>query len=253
MAYDILNPRPRRKHFKTSTKKRVWMKTREEFKKKWIYLETKNFIRHLRPLTRKITKDELNAQEKHLKEFCKLFNIKNKDKITIYSVKDREDMKRVFNYETNGRAEPQNNRVFTVYVYCPHEVVHILSDNYLGEPNNLLGEGIAVCFGWDDGWHGKSLEDWMKKFVKEKTYIPIKELLDDNKFKRKFDDNITYPESGAFVRFLIDRFGIKKFKELYSKIGWKRPVKETIGIFEKVLNIKLKDLEKEFIIKLSKN
>ena len=35
MVYDILNPRPRRKSFKTSTTKRVWMKARGSDPDKW--------------------------------------------------------------------------------------------------------------------------------------------------------------------------------------------------------------------------
>jgi len=102
-------------------------------------------------------------------------------------------------------------------------------------------------YGWDDGWHGKSFKFWMKKFISENSLISLKELCDDFKFKKDFDDNITYPESAAFVRFLINKFGIKIFKEVYKKIGWKKPIKETVKIFEKSLQLNFETLEKEFI------
>lgn len=223
------------------------MKIKEEFKKRWFYLETKNFIRYISQSRKKIIKKELEKQEEHFQKFCNLFGIKTRKKIRIYSVKDRKEMKQIVGYETNGRAEPQNYRVFSVYVHCPHEVIHVLEDNFLGNSNNLLGEGLAVCFGWEDGWHGKPLRKWMRKFLKEKTYIPLKILMDDNVFKTKLEDNITYPESGAFVKFLINKFGIEKFKELDSKVKWKKPVGYNTEIFQKVLKIKFKDIEKEFI------
>jgi len=222
---------------------------RESLGRKWQYYETEYFYRYIRPLGRKVSIKELEDNDKQIAKFVKNFKLPKLRKISFYTVEDRKEMKEFVGRETNGSADAGALRVFSVDIVDVHEPLHVFSFYLLG-PNNLLGEGLSVYY---DKWHGKEVDYWIKKFLKDGTYLPLKELMDDFKFVRKiYDDDITYPESGAFVKFIIKKYGPDKLQELYQRTVWKRPVSEGIKMFEKVLKVKFDKLEKQFINYYSK-
>ena len=101
-----------------------------------------------------------------------------------------------------------------------HEDMHPLSSRILGEISGggdisspLLGEGIACLAHGDGRWHGKPIEYWTVKFLTEDKIPALNNLLVGY---RIFNWLITYPISGHFVKFLIDKYGIEKFKKLWK-------------------------------------
>jgi hypothetical protein len=216
---------------------------------KWQYLETKHFVRYIQPLDRDIKLEELDKQENNLARFSKTFNIKPKGKIIIITVKDRDHMKKLTKYELNGITF--EDKIYSVYIYHPHEVIHFLANHYLGHPNILFMEGLAVLYGWDDGWQGKPIDHWMRLYNKNKELISVVDLFDNAKFN-KFNALVSYPESAAFVEFLINEFGLKKFKRVYSNLGFYKSFEENKAIIEKELKINLLNLNKKFLIHLDK-
>ncbi len=84
-------------------------------------------------------------------------------------------------------------------------------------------------------WWDKTNEEWVQAFILEDKYINIEELLQSDIFL-SCSDAITYPIAGAFTKFLIDNYGIKKYILLYKYKGE--------NFAKKINEVYLKELEK---------
>jgi hypothetical protein len=100
-----------------------------------------------------------------------------------------------------------------------HEVMHVLASKAkIPYVSAAFCEGLAVAYG------GTTLQTPDLALTKTKTlvgtpaYVPLASLLTmpDADFLRA--SYVTYQEAGAFVRFLIDTFGIAKVRRLYDEI-----------------------------------
>jgi hypothetical protein len=97
----------------------------------------------------------------------------------------------------------------------PHEVVHLLTAfagiRYV---NAALFEGIASAFGGNTQTTSEFTLIESKNLIGHPMHFPLSDLLtlSDADFLR--NNFVTYFEAGAFVRFLTERFGMDKFKEL---------------------------------------
>ena len=100
-----------------------------------------------------------------------------------------------------------------------HEVMHVLASKAdIPYVSAAFCEGLAVAYG------GTTYQAPDLALVKTKTlmgrpmYVPLTSLLTmpDGDFLRA--SYVTYQEAGAFVRFLIDTFGIAKVREFYDEI-----------------------------------
>ena len=66
----------------------------------------------------------------------------------------------------------------------------------------------------------------MKEFLERGVYIPLAQLLSDEGFYAH-PSEITYPIAGAFVAFLIEKLGAKRFlQEVYPS---DMPLLESLG------------------------
>lgn len=101
--------------------------------------------------------------------------------------------------------------------YNPHEVMHIIALSS-GVPmgNLLFSEGIAVAYGGTTFQSAAFAHIYSRIVLDDSTYIPVRQLLamSGNDFLRS--NYITYQESGSFVRYLIDTYGIDRLKNFVS-------------------------------------
>lgn len=103
--------------------------------------------------------------------------------------------------------------------HITHDLVHIISfelvtDEEVRRISPLLKEGLAEYLAGRP-W-GRSVDEWTAGFLKEGKIISLDRLRDPDFFK---DNNpvLTYTEAASFVKFLIENYGMEKFKEAYSK------------------------------------
>jgi hypothetical protein len=96
----------------------------------------------------------------------------------------------------------------------PHEVVHLLS---MSQGHSLLNgpinEGLAVALG---GTHSCTPDFCLaqtRNFLGDSLYVPLPDLIAGD--ETAFFDNaeVTYLEAGAWVRFLLDRYGYSRLVE----------------------------------------
>ncbi len=126
------------------------------------------------------------------------------------------------NYTTNGFAEPARFVVHTLWRRDNHEVVHVYSALF-GSPVALFNEGLAVAFQTDPvagdfvaRWSGTPVHDLARQFRQQGRLLPLNELLTTTDF-RKVDPNLTYPEAGSFMRYVLDVYGLEAIKQLFQR------------------------------------
>jgi hypothetical protein len=95
-----------------------------------------------------------------------------------------------------------------------HEAVHVLDRRFAQVRPILLGEGLAV---YVTGGHFRPepLVERAAALLALDRYIPLAELA-DNFYPSQHE--VGYLEAGAFVAYLVDRFGWETFKAFYGGI-----------------------------------
>lgn len=143
----------------------------------------------------------------------------------------------------NAFAVLGENKIYAVYnpdVKCIgfHEDTHLISAT-LGIPQSeFLLEGLAMFF--DKTWWGLQNERWACYYKTKSQDISIKSMLETKDFY-SFDCMISYPIAGAFIQFLIDRYGLERFKTLYQYPG-----SDYINTFESIYPASFSDIESAF-------
>jgi hypothetical protein len=124
-------------------------------------------------------------------------------------------------YDTNAYADGERFEIHTIWARDNHEVVHLYSSHF-GRPVALWSEGLAVAFQVDPvagvmtpRWSGVALHDHARQFRAQGRLIPLADLATTAGFRR-FDANVTYPEAGSFMRFLLDTCGLDGVKRLFA-------------------------------------
>jgi hypothetical protein len=103
--------------------------------------------------------------------------------------------------------------------YFTHEGTHALAQDLPqpkekgGAPGGVLVEGLAV---WASGGHYRldPMDAWAAVTADSDEYIPLSDLRAGPFYD--FQHEISYLEAASFVKFLVERYGLDKLKELYS-------------------------------------
>ena len=211
----------------------------------WITYETGHLSIHF-PENVNINdyKSEIEYIKSETDKIISFFNLELKEKIHYYFARSPEECGELFLQRgSNGYAAPWIKTAVSTTFDNLHEVIHVLDNNAGFEANNYaLDEGIAVAFGGAT----KSTPDFAvnqtRNFIEDCKYIPLKKLLTNSRefFTRNF---ITYFESGALIRFLFEKYGIVKLRELYRVT---RSSKNVFDALQKTYNHTLVELESQF-------
>jgi len=154
-------------------------------------------------------------------------------------------------YDTNGYAEPAAFTVHTIWPIDNHEVIHVYSALF-GSPVALFNEGLAVAHQTDPArgdltprWNGVDLHDWAKTFRRQGALVPLDRLLASADFRR-VDPNVTYPESGSFVRFVLERYGLDRVKQFFRTGSPSDPPESVRQQFQTVYGRSIADVEHDW-------
>lgn len=179
-----------------------------------------------------------------IKEVEDFFQIKQVKHIKIFVFNSNEEKKRLLGSSSYGFTKPWQGTIFlsrgNFDDVMKHEISHIIagefSDNMFKVAGNInagLIEGSAMASEWN------YLERTPHQLTANYNYF-----IDSLKIERYFsginfalqNSSVSYIISGSFCRFLIDKYGIEKFKMLYRE-----------NDFELVYNKDIKTISKEFI------
>ena len=178
--------------------------------------------------------------KQHLTNTLNFIGVDTYDKpIHYFLLEDRDRMKLLVSYETNGNANPKNNFLTAIFseniksFYSNHEIFHLIAMNLWGYPETWINEGMAVYS--DNAWNGYNLHELSKYLVDNDKFVSIVRIA---KRLRKYDSMITYPLLGSFAKFIDETYGRET-----TRIIWANGRKK-IG---KHLGKSLIDLENEWL------
>lgn len=170
--------------------------------------------------------------EKSYKFFEVFFNRKIDFKLKLFVYDKPEDVGAAYgdNDPCNGFAREPNELhfVYNEKIKCigNHELAHILSYLYMGRPDSsFIREGFAEFTEeyWVNMINGEPVRkthyEWAKLYFVSNKKFDIKDVLfDSERFHQEVDTDgcfYTYPLSGAFTRFLVERYGQAKYLDFY--------------------------------------
>lgn len=187
-----------------------------------IQFESEHYIFHYGANT-KAARDIVKiaaCQESCFQYICSVLDVTPAFKIEYYLCDSPEEVGRIYgdNDPCNGFAAPPN-KIYAVYneqVQCIgfHEDAHVIS-YLINRPDcPAIREGLAMYF--DRKWWGIHNMDWTGYYLRSGKYLPVDKLLDKECFFG-YDCAVTYPIVGAFTDWLISRWGMERYLQLFRK------------------------------------
>jgi hypothetical protein len=140
-----------------------------------------------------------------------------------YYLTDERQTKLLTGFDTKGMANLQYDAIITQYLPHPHEMVHLLI-NYDMQKLPLytapfLQEGLAVYLG---GRWGKTAPV-IFYFGEINLSLDMAKLSDvlpyDGFHNRIGSQDIAYAYAGLLSKYLIEKYGIAKYKKLYGELS----------------------------------
>ncbi len=211
-------------------------------------IESEDFILHYDDIDS--TQAQLIAlnQEYYFLELKEDLKTKPSKKINVYLFNNREQKKEIFGAGNADVAKPWQ---YSIYISqdswqntLKHELAHIFAAEFGSSIfkiaagfNPALIEGMAES---QDKLSNNITTHYLTKLAYNNGYVvDVKSLFTGFSFF-KGNSSLAYTYSGAFVEFLIERYGIKKVKEFYSS-----------GDFESAFMSKIENVQAEFYQSLS--
>ncbi len=105
--------------------------------------------------------------------------------------------------------------------YFTHEGTHALAQDLLepkengGGPDGVLVEGLAV---WASSGHYRRepIDAWAAVVAASDEYLPLADLRAGPFYE--YQHETSYLEGASFVKFLVERYGLDRLKELYGQV-----------------------------------
>ncbi len=131
----------------------------------------------------------------------------------------------------SGITFPENNLLITIFEQrestkelpeininlCAHELLHVLAYKVFNQDRRsvpFLREGLSVAYAGTGGIPAEVTFDWAKQAISQDKNPGLSALNNPQIFYSKI--NRHYGLAGAFIKFLIERYGIEKFATFYT-------------------------------------
>jgi hypothetical protein len=193
--------------------------------------ETEHFVIHFSPNIKEKTRKIIALYEEYYYlQLEKFYHTEMKNKINSYIFYNSAQKEKLFGSANADVAKPWLHSVFVDYEdydsILRHELAHCFSANFgtgilklASGLNPSLIEGVAVS---GDPFYGDNTIDYMAALAYQNGYkINIQNLFGGFTFYTQVS-SLSYVYAGSFVKYLIDKYGIEKFKKLYSDINFRK-------------------------------
>lgn len=208
----------------------------------------------------------VNGREKAFAEIADLFDVHPDIEITLLFFPDQESKKRATGHSGLGWAEGTSIvEVYndTIKLDPYHELVHIIG-GVIGRPPAFLDEGAAVYFserlGADAlkllGRPGTSIDEAACRIISSGTAVPLDSLFDFTELgSAKSRGPVSYPQSASIVKFLVERYGMKRFRRAYRELH--NPIESSLrmdnrSVFKSIYGKTAGEIESEWRLQLCK-
>lgn len=208
----------------------------------WEVFETEHYIFHY--YKNSIAEKDLNCiaktQEEAYSNILKMLKIKNRhQKIIYYIYKSKDEKERLMGDDGFAQAIWHDNSIHIIYTenikpLGEHEDTHLLTLSW-GVAVGFFQEGLAEYTSGCVWGKDKQLAGlFVQKGLNLKKIPDFKNFFSHIFWLENADKNIEYyyPLAGTFTRFLINKFGLEKYKEFYMEINRENIQTENIKIFE---------------------
>ena len=210
------------------------------------------------------------ATIKHLREsayrqISDLLQVNYDRKIRLVFYPDGETKKQEIGHQGDGYAFANNIvEVYNEQIRLDpfHELTHILASK-LGNPPAIFNEGFAVYMserlGADAlkylGSPGKTIDRTTQEYLRDGKLINLEELIKFTEIgSEKSNWRISYPEAASFVKYLIETYGIEKFRKAYQQTKSSddaNEVRKNADILMRIYGKPLAEIEREWLAKLT--
>jgi len=156
--------------------------------------------------------------------------------ISAFFLTSGAQMKQLVGVEVDGRSRPGQHAVFSVVtpdrLHLTHELCHEIASNLWGAAEPWIEEGLAV---YADEGANTYLDSW--RLLDSGSLLPLDKLVDPEWKSSMYSPDVTYTELGGFLKFLRDRYGVAKVKQVWQ--GGSQAIPRVFGK-------DLSDLEKDW-------
>lgn len=187
-------------------------------------VETDNFIIYYDPGSPEAKDLDLISMdhEWRYKQLREALELKSQEKIKSYIYPDTETRKKLIGAGETTIANPVHNEIHLIYDSFPHpvlkhELVHVMSGEFGNavlkiSPRIGLLEGIAV--GAD--WRGQKYNphQWSKVMIEMGIAPDVENIVGFGFWYAPAE--VSYTLMGSFSKYLIDTYGIEKYKTAYK-------------------------------------
>lgn len=203
--------------------------------------ETQHFTIYYSPGIEESEKKNISLQhEYHYMDIHNKYGLSVDDKIVSYIFSDGKEKRKLFGAENADVAKTWSNSIFlnvdNYFNSLRHELAHIFSAKFGVTPfkvaawfNPALIEGFAMAI--EDNYDDNT-NHYLAWLAKQSGYsIPLESLFSGFTFFTKAS-SFSYIVSGSFTQFLIDKYGIEKFINIYRGEDFQKVYKKNISQLE---------------------
>lgn len=198
--------------------------------------ETPWFVFHA-PDDAPISAEHKARNEATLARLSQALGVMVPGRIQYHRYRDNAHKGELTGFAGNAHATPPLE-VHTIWPVDDHEVVHLLTAVWGETDSAVLGEGIAVAMG--GRWQGRPVHEWIPELRADGRLPALADILDPAAF-REVDDIVTYAVSGSFVKWLVDTYGMDRFRQAYVGTGG------TAARLKAVYGVDLRSLESAWL------
>jgi hypothetical protein len=135
--------------------------------------------------------------------------------IHAFFLKSGPRMKELVGVEVDGRSRPVQHAVFSVVtkdrLHLTHELCHEIASNLWGAAEPWIEEGLAVYAADGDNIY---FEAW--SLLDTGRMAPLEKLVTPEWNSAMYSPDVTYPELGAFLKYLNDAYGVARVKQAWQ-------------------------------------
>lgn len=161
-----------------------------------------------------LPKDAIDKETELIEDYADRLGVDIGDKIEYFYYPDEETLKRILGVKKgHQRALWSRRELHTTEPYEEHIVVHLLLTDY-GYPPYGIGEGLVFSLIGHLG--GNDIHLAAKYYLVQLKIPPLYKMLDSEDIGPELKD-IVVPAWSSFCMYLIDKYGMESFMELYKR------------------------------------
>lgn len=183
-----------------------------------LFAETDHFRYYVRPGDH-IPRWAMGLAEDHLDAACAALEVNPPVVIQYYKHPSQLDLHEATGSRSTGTVctseDGQHQELHSVHRYDPHEVMHALAHETMGEPPAIFDEGLATAFGWDWTPGERDVHARARVLLDQGRVVPLQRLLTNWDF-RSYKSYPAYTTAGSFIKYLLAEYGPHKLSKLFE-------------------------------------